>query len=364
MIETFTIIIALIAFLSIFYKWNHDVKKVFFWIFIIFLTLFDGLRWETGTDWQSYHDAFMNSLDVTPPGVEIAFVLYTWAIRSLTDNYSIYLLITTAIIYIGIFYTVFQITNYSFISVLYLTATISWYSGSLRQMIASVFFIIALTYIYKQKVWKFLLTMSIGALFHNTIFPFFVIYWMYNVSLVSFVIFGILLMIGASLISFFIEKIDYILNIVNPGRTLEARIGGTLEESSPVFGLIRKTLTIGFSFFFFNTALRKDLDKDKIELNKVKFFLNLSALSLIFYIVGTFFISFVSSRLDIYPGIICLAIYLGLVEKNIRSRKHLLYLYIFAVCLSSIFYARLGARDLFHPYKSIFYNTDYIRELY
>ena len=50
-------------------------------------------------------------------------------------------------------------------------------------------------------------------------------------------------------------------------------------------------------------------------------------------------------------------------EKNIKSRKYLLYFYIFVFFLSLIFYLRLTRLELFHPYKSIFYNIDYARNL-
>ena len=364
MIESFTIISGIIAFFSIFFNWSIPLKQFIFWIFLISLIFFDGLRWETGTDWQNYHDAFANMLERGQPGFEIGFVLYTWIIRNLTDDYSIYLFITTAIIYIGIFYAIFRITNYSFISILYLTSVIPWYSGSLRQMMASVFFITALTFVYKKKLLKFLATMTIGALFHSTIFPFFIIYWLFGASFFSFTVLGLLLIVSSSIITFFIEKIDLLINLVKPGTSFQNRVGGNLDESSPAFGLIRKVLTVSLNFVFFKYAIIKTLFNDRMELNKIKFFLYLSSFSLIFYIVGTFFITHVSSRLDIYTGIICLAIFLGLMEKHIRSRKHLLYLYVFVVFLCVIFYMRLGYLDLFHPYKSIFYNIDYKRDLY
>ena len=361
MIESFTIISALIAFFSIFFKWSKEMKLTIFWTFIIFLIIFDGLRWEMGTDWPTYYAFFNDILEKTGSGFEIGFTIYTWTIRNLTDNYSIYLLLTTAIIYIGIFYTIFKISNFSFIALFFLTSYIPWYSGSLRQMMATVFFVLALKYVYSQNLFKFLGTMSIGVLFHSTVLPFFFIYWMFGTSLFTFILLGLGLVLVSSIITVFVAQIDFLINVVS-GRGIASRIGGTLEDSSPVLGLMRKVITISLSFLFLKTATNTELLNNKLELDKIKFFLYLSLFSLMFYIIGTFFINYISSRLDIFTGIICLAIFLGLIEKHIRSRQHLLYLYVFVVLLSVVFYVRLDYLNLFHPYSSIFYNSDYLRD--
>ncbi len=364
MIESFSIISGLIAFFSIFFKWDNKIKQLFFWCFIILLIIFDGLRWETGADWQNYYEGFNNALEKSPPGFEIGFIYYTWAIRNLTDNYSIYLLITSAIIYIGIFYTIFRITSFSFISLFFLTSHIPWYSGSMRQILALVFFVLSLKYVWNKNLFRFLLFMYSGLLFHSTMLPFFLIYWMFGASLFTFAFLGLFLILASSIIIIFITQIDFLINIGSGGHGIEDRIGGSLELSSPILGLGRKISTIALNFFFFKYSTQNELHKNRIELDKLKFFLYLSSFSLIFYIVGTFFITHVSSRLDIYTGIICLAIFIGLIEHQVKSRKHMLYLFIFVIFLCLISYSRLEFMDLFHPYKSIFYNTDYKRELY
>jgi len=129
MIESFTILSGIIAFLSVFAKWNINQRKIIFWMFLILLILFDGLRWQMGTDWQNYYDYFLKSDQYDQAGMEIGFKLYTSTIRFFTENYSVYLLITTALIYIGIFYPVFRITGYKFMPIFYLTGCIPWYSG-------------------------------------------------------------------------------------------------------------------------------------------------------------------------------------------------------------------------------------------
>lgn len=364
MIESFIIISIIISFISLFYNLNLKAKKSVVYIFLIFLVIFDGLRWETGTDWQSYFDVYKNLLNGFQPGFEIGFSTYSYIIRILTENYSIFLLITTFIIYFGIFIPILKITNYSFITLIFLTSHLPWYSGSLRQMMATVFFCISLKYIHERKLKNFLFFILIGSTFHSTIVPFTFIYWMYGSPFVIFLLFGFLIIISSSLVSILITFIDSIINIINPGKSIEDRVKSSTDLSNPYFGILRKIFTIFFSFIIFKNYTSKYKLNLNSDLIKIKFYLYLSFFSFIFYIVGTFFIEHISSRLDVYTGIICLSIFIGLVDKNIRDKKHKIFLFLFVLLLCIINYSRLQYLDLFHPYKSIFYNTEFKRDLH
>ena len=359
MIEIFTIFSGLIALFNIFYKLNINAKLIILWIFLFFLIFFDGLRWETGNDWQNYFNSFNNVLDIHTPGFEFGFTYYEILIRSFTSNYSIFLLITSFIIYIGIFYNIFKMTNYSFISIFYLTGLIPWYAGSMRQIMASLFFILSFKYIFTRKLLKFSIVIFLGGLFHSSILPFYFIYFLYGSTIFYYFLSAFILIIISISFKFLIPQIDAIISIVSDGRSIESRGGGTLDTSNPFLGFARKIFTI-FSSFFFLTSV-----KDTVLIkNKISFFFYLSCYSLIFYFIGTYFISHVSSRLDIYTSIIILSIFFGLVESITISKLKLFYLFIFITLLLLIFYSRLEYLELFHPYKSIFYNTNYQRDLF
>lgn len=40
---------------------NNETKNKILWFWVIVFTLFRGLRWETGTDWEQFHDVFYDS---------------------------------------------------------------------------------------------------------------------------------------------------------------------------------------------------------------------------------------------------------------------------------------------------------------
>lgn len=315
-----------------------------------------------GTDWLSYHQAFANANVRSTPGFEPAFVFYTFLIRSVTDNYSVYLLITTAIIFGGIFYTVFSMTQFSFLSFYYLVGIIPWYAGTLRQMIGCVFFTLALRSALDRKFRVFILLMSIGTLFHTTILPFFAIYWLVGISWTSFAF----VFIGLAAATFasrnVIAAVSAIVGTIGL-RPFESRIGGSVELSDPLFGFLRKALTIaGFGIFAFaaNTSPNTNL-KQQIEM---RFMLMLVSLSIILYYVGTYVLAFVSSRLDIYVSVVAASVLIGVIDRSLTSRANRMLLFAFVTVLLQIFYSRLEYMDLFHPYSAIFYNRDYGRQLY
>jgi hypothetical protein len=364
MIESFVIISIFLTLISTFYEISIKFKKYIINIFLFILVIFDGLRWETGTDWQSYYDVYKNLLNGFQPGFEIGFSTYSYILRSITDNYSFFLFVTTLIIYFGIYTPILKLTNYSFISLTFLTAHLPWYSGSLRQMMATVFFCNSLKYIHNRNLKKFILFIIIGSTFHSTIVPFVFTYWIFGSPFLIFLIFGLFIIFSSSLVSFFISFVDSVINILNPGKSIEDRVKSSSDLSNPYFGILRKLFTIFTSYILSRNFVSKIKIKENADSIKIKFYLYLSFFSFIFYIVGTFFIEHISSRLDVYTGIISFSIYLGLIDKNIKSKKYQLLLFIIVIIFCIINYTRLSYLDLFHPYKSIFYNTQYIRDLH
>jgi len=361
MIESFIIISGIIAFLSTLKEIKS--KNIIFWSFTILLVMFDGLRWEMGTDWGNYFEYFSVADVFVQPGFEPGFILYTSIIRNITDNYSVYLLLTTAFIYIGIFYTVFKITNYSFLSLFYLTATLPWYSGSLRQMMACVFFTLALKATINKKIVQFLLFIMLGLMFHTTVIVFLPIYWLYGMSSAALLFLFLLLTFGSIFSRNLIYMLDWVVHYYGFNKSFSSRIGGGLELSNPILGFLRKIFTLtGFIVFSYITKTSNNMDDDRW--NKIKFTLFLSCMSIILYYVGTYHVEHVSSRLDIYTSIIATSILIGLLDRFFNKRSNKILLYFFVMALIVVFYSRLEFMELFHPYSSIFYNYDLHRDLF
>lgn len=358
MIETFTVLSGVLALLAVARQPRNS--KAIFWTFTVLLILFYGLRWEMGTDWTTYYAFFADPEAAS--NFEPGYTLLTRIVQSFTDNYSVFLVIATAITFAGIFQPVFAMTRQSFLSLFYLTGTLPWYAGSMRQMIACVFFTVALKAAMERRLVRYLILMTIGFSFHATVFPFYPMYWLYGISWGSY---GILFA-GASVVAYFakdlVRLVDIILGMVLVNKDLVGRIGGTLELSNPVFGFLRKVLTAA-GFGVFAHAARASGTLETQERKNIEFTLMLSIFSIILYYIGTYSISHVSSRLDLYLSIIVTSLLIGYLDRGLTRKSNRLLLFGFVTMLVVTFYLRLGPLDLFHPYSSIFYNRDLGRVL-
>ena len=361
MIEFFTIFAGVLALISV--RFEIKNKETIFFLIVLPLALLDGLRWEMGTDWTSYYSYFTDDSYSVNGTFELGFIFYTETIKRFTDNYSIYLLITSLFIYIGICYGVFRITDRSFISLFYLLGTIPWYAGSLRQMMACVFFVWAFKAVIDRQAIKYLILIILGVSFHTTIIVFTPMYLIYGLPTVFYMILFAILVIVSPFAGKLLFVLEDIMSLYGFDKKLATYLGGSYVKSNPALGFLRKILTIA-GLFVFTITSKSSMKKDYIKWNNLKFSLVLSSLSIFFYYIGTYKISHVSSRLDIYTGIIATSILLGLLDKSFMKIDNRVLLYLFTFLLVGVFYYRLGWMDLFHPYSSIFYNYDLNRNLY
>ncbi len=314
-----------------------------------------------GTDWPTYYAFF------TDPTIESHFepgyTFYTRVLQRFTLNYSIFLVITSAITFAGIFYPVFKATHRSFLSLFFLAGTLQWYAGSLRQMIACAFFTYALIAAMDRRLRSYAVLMAVGLSFHATVFPFFPIYWLYGVSWAAYGILFALMSIFAFFAKDLVRIADIVIGMLVVDKDIAGRLGGTAELSSPLFGFLRKVIT-SLGLATFGHAARTSPVLIKRDRTNIDFTLMLSLFSIVLYYIGTYAISGVSSRLDLYMSIIATAFLIGFLDRALKRRSNRLLLFAFVTVLLVTFYLRLGPLDLYHPYSSIFYNRDLNRVLF
>lgn len=360
MIEFFTIILSFLVLFNIF---KESKKNVFLLCLIVLIfIIFDGLRWETGTDWENYKESFDNALDLDF-SFEFGYTIYIYLFRLLINNYSVFLLTTSLLFYSIIFYKVFLFSNKSFFSILYLIGTLPWYSGAIRQMLSLIFFLFAIEQCLKRKFIKFFIFVIFGISFHTLMFLNLFLYMIYDISLAGFILFSLVILFLLFSFKSYLIQIQQILEIIRPEKNYERYLsGGSADSGSNNFllGFLRKIYTYTFLFFFSKKNFKQNSNVNK----KFNFFFMLSLFSILSYVIGTFLIAGFSSRADIYYGLISTSVYIGLVEKKINNVGIKILLFIFVISLLLINYSRLEYLDLFHPYKSIFYNQNYFRDLY
>lgn len=154
---------------------------VFLYIIIVIQI---GLRWKTGSDWESYFENFENTNEYstvlinTLVGFEIGYGTFVFFIKKLFDSYSIFLLIHALIFYGGVFIIAKKYSPYFFISLIFFYATNLGIVGSNRQLLAIIICLWALKFVFEKKAVKFFLAIGFACLFHTTAFLFGIYYFL------------------------------------------------------------------------------------------------------------------------------------------------------------------------------------------
>jgi len=146
-------------------------NRIFFWLSIL-LILFDGLRWESGTDWDNYYQYFVNCLQGDNSHFEIGYLVFNRVIRTLTSSYTIFLLVHAFVLYLclGLFLKKNSLAPI-FSLALYFVLFVS-YQGMNRQFLAVCFCLLAFNFLVEGKKSIFIILVLIGGLFHVTSFVF------------------------------------------------------------------------------------------------------------------------------------------------------------------------------------------------
>lgn len=133
-------------------------KKITFIFSTIFLSLFVGFRWETGTDWDSYKHLFDNielnwNVLFEIAHFDIGYVFLNVLVRFFTDSYTIFLVVDSAITFIPLGILIYKLSPCPNLAqfIFYNSFMLSQFMGSNRRMIAMVFVLWMFYFIFHNK---------------------------------------------------------------------------------------------------------------------------------------------------------------------------------------------------------------------
>jgi hypothetical protein len=249
---------------------KRSSKKKVVVFFVVILTLFRGLRWEVGTDWDSYLFIFNNTTWSNflnaPKGatsnipIEAGYAFLNALVHTF-GNYTLFLLVTNLFICVSYAYFSFKYTTIPIITFVLFNFGPPFFP--IRQTLASVVLLYAFPYIIEKKFFKFVLIGIIAFLIHrSTIFylPFyFVLSTNIPFALRMGIFVGSLLFLTPNvllnIILFFAEKL---LNVspffaaMVAGNTVErSRIGNTNLSISILVSIL---FIIVFEIYKFQTV--------------------------------------------------------------------------------------------------------------
>lgn len=339
---------------------------IFFLYSIVVLQI--GLRWETGSDWPSYYENYQ-SLDEFSTvifnifsGYELGYGCFTYIIKNIFDNYSFFLIIHALIFYWGIIIASKKYSPYIFISFLFFYATNLGLVGSNRQLLAIVICLWGLDFVMDKKPFKFLIIIGAASLFHTTAF-FFGIYYFLNRKFKPVFIFSILVfsvLIGKSGLPFLIfSKLGSMF-----GEIISLKAVSYTELANDV--LSENSLSsIGlFKRLFFLVIFSINFSYLSKKLTYYKLLYNGYVIGIIIYFLFSSSLLILVNRGSLYFNIMeCFLISCQFLIFKRNIEKAYAFFILFLISIVFLYQSIAAYPELFNPYKSLFYNINFEREM-
>lgn len=363
----------IIIILSVFFMletFNKDIIEKYFslCLFVCFAMLVfqDGFRWETGSDWtpyQTYFDSQTITYDLDDDTFDFGYRLFSYIIRTITDNYSVFLIVYALVFYSIFFLFIAKLSSAPFTSILIFYMVTVCYMGMNRQFLAMAIYSMGLMALAKDKKSIFILMIILGAFFHKTILIGLVALFLKK-RIPNIAIFTLLVIVSLIAISGIINNLP--LGIF-------ALLGEDTSTKMDFYAYNHDDTSVVNSFL---SVLKKMIwilpliifdKKIKNKPSHYYLFFNLYLFGSLFYILfnGTI-LQIIVSRAIIYFNImeIFLVPYVFSLLKANYGKLCVSFLLVCYVCLNVYkgFYAYGEDTDYFIPYKGIFINTDYQRQ--
>jgi hypothetical protein len=362
------LLLCIFSILEINYTLALPTRRVMLFIAYVLLVVQVGLRWESGTDWNSYLNHFKSISDFssTSPllnGFEYGYSIFVWLVKIVIPDYSFFLLLHAIIYYFLIFKSFQRYSPSLYLSLMLFYALSMGLMGSNRQLLALAICLFALRYIVDKKPVIFFLLILLAVNFHTSAFIFLVYYFL-NRELKPFsvvLIIGVSFVIGKSQlpIAFFSFMGDLIGGNVSKRFFfyLEAAENVLSEYKLSVIGLLKRLIFL-FLFYLSGKKLSKELPYYNVMLNGYIF-----GMAFYFLFSGTLLV--MVSRGSIFFNVmepLLIASQIRLLKITENKVVIIAMLVVFSVFF--FFQSIATYPELFLPYKGVFINSDYSRILY
>jgi hypothetical protein len=326
-----------------------------------------GLRWEMGTDWTPYREHFEKGhtwesvlLNVVI-GFELGYGLFAWLIHSISENYTVFLLVHSLIFYVLIFKANNRLSNYPILTLLLFYALMMGLTGSNRQLLALAIALFSLKYVINKKLTPFLFCIFVATLFHTSAILF-SIYYLLNRDLKKQTIVSLLFI---SIVIGFTSVPSFVFNNIAGifGDTFSLKAEYYLDGSNlggvdlSALGLIRRILVLFVGLYLYQPISKRA--------PTFRIFFNGYLVGLVLYFMFAHSLLIVVNRGSLYFSVMEAFIFASIpvALKDDSSRRIILGLLLLYSIVA--FYQSIGAYpDLFIPYQGIFINADYHRNLY
>jgi len=344
-------------------KINNISDKTILFLGCLVLILHDGLRWETGTDWQAYLYQFKS---VRHPEVESwlkvepGYFYLVKVFNLFSENYTLFLIIHAIIIYSILFYVMNEMSPYPVLSIFFYYVTFIGVLGMNRQLLAIAICLISVKYLAENRIIKFIIIVFIAMIFHISSAIFFLLLlFRKNFKLETYFIFIII-----AIIIRYTDSIKYFLNAIAPilGDFAKTKLLTYLNDSnknysflSYLFGLMRR-----IPIFMLFIIYRRKFDNDKYFPILINSYFLTIMLCLMFYGQIQIFIARAGFYFSISECFLIARVFTFVSKRS----KYIVFILIFIYACLNFLNSIKSYPDLFIPYKGIYINSEYLRVLY
>lgn len=334
------------------------------------LVLFVGLRWQTGNDWDPYHDYYhsLTGLQDKSDEFELGYRLVSVGARDLLLPYSAFLLFYSAI-YLGLITLSFGQEEFrwtSWLLLLFYSSYLLGWMGTARQVMAIAICLFATKFVLARRPIPFLLCVAAATLFHATAVCYLAAWPLSYLSLKRWHVWA---MMGVLIVIVIVGGGEFLVN--EAGKIfhisyLDEKIAFYTALSTQELGFQDSDLSFlwyvkRLAFFAFFVAFL-----GRFTSRAEKLYFNLYLLSLILFVVFIKAIPMLPLRAGLYFSVFELFLLVALIDK-FRNRW-IRYVYMALLVMMSLgrLYSSIYTYhpDLYIPYKGIFINSDRYRGTY
>ena len=359
MLFYYCIFLLLLPFVCIEIKSYNPKHQRSFHVFITVFLFLSFLRWETGTDWDSYLRIFndiiepFETLEEPEANTEKGYMFLNNLAKFLSSSYTMMLFLEGLLIYAFLYKGIRWLSPYPLFSLFIFFCMSLGGIFFVRQTIAVVISFFSIKYIIQRRIWMFLLMIILASTFHRTavifVFAYFVFYRRY-----SFLTF-FLLLIGSAILGYIIGSVlmDYLSSAGLAGISDRiamysgADYNDALAMSSTAF-MIRGLINRFFIFCLVFLFMRAFRDEDDV-FNGI-FNLYLFGACLFVFVTP---ISRELARLTAYYDIVQILIYPYLFYVLHGSRKRVIFLMLLFFFAFRLYSAVNQWYDEYIPYKTV-----------
>lgn len=337
---------------------DKRIKLISVYLFILSMTCFAGLRWQTGTDWIPYYENFLdpyNRIDF-----EIGYHWYVLLIRNFTDDYTFFLFLTSFIPLLFIFAGCKKVLGDQNSGQLILSLLIFYsyyflgsFFGAERRIVAIGLSFYALAQYVLLNRWSSFLCILLASLFHlSSLFTLVIFVSRYfsvrRLSIILFVSILVLLPLSSYISSIIVWLVDFIPIEIFKIKILEYTINADEYGGFNYTGAIKR---IFIAFILIYGYYFSSLKKDCLYNNLLKIYLMGVFSYMLFSPISSMF-----GVLTIYLSVSEILLLPMVIQRNrIFFKQPYLYLFFIIYLVYQTYSILNSYPDLFYPYINVIF---------